>query len=86
MKCDLLRPLHVKDINILMKQAIGPIIENIQEVFEESGYNFSEFTDLHSDNVFINNVSYVTSIKGKKKINIDTIEKCISQVFFHLFC
>ena len=82
-KCDLLRPLHVKDINILMKQAIGPIIENIQEVFEESGYNFSEFTDLHSDNVFINNVSYVTSIKGKKKINIDTIEKCISQVFLN---
>ena len=82
-KCDLLRPLHVKDINILMKQTIGPIIENIQEVFEESGYNFSEFTDLHSDNVFINNVSYVTSIKGKKKINIDTIEKCISQVFLN---
>jgi hypothetical protein len=82
-KCDLLRPLHVKDINILMKEAIGPVIENIQEVFEESGYNFSEFTDLHSDNIFINNISYVTSIKGKKKINIDAIEKCISQVFLN---
>jgi hypothetical protein len=82
-KCDLFRPLHIKDINILIKQTVGPIIENIQEVFEESGYNFSEFTDLNSDNIFINNISYVTSIKGKKKININAIEKCISQVFLN---
>ena len=82
-KCDLIRPLHVKDINILIKEAIGPVIRNIQEVFEESGYNFSDFTDLYSDNVFINNISYVTSIKGKKKINIGAIEKCISQVFLN---
>ena len=82
-KCDFFRPLHVKDINILIKQSIGPIIEKIQEVFEESGYYFSEFTDLYSNNVFINNVSYFTSIKGKKKINIDAIEKCISQVFLN---
>jgi hypothetical protein len=82
-KCNLFRPLHVEDINVLIKQTIGPIIENIQEVFEESGYNFSEFTDLYSENIFINNLSYVTSINGKKKINIDTIEKCISQVFLN---
>jgi hypothetical protein len=82
-KCKLVRPLHIEDINILMKQTIGPIVENIQGVFEESGYNFSEFTDLYSDNVFINNISYTTSIKGKKKINIETIEKCISQVFLN---
>ena len=78
-----LKALTIVDIDLLMKNAVNPLIEKVQILFEESGYQLNQFVSIQHSTVDMNYLSYKTIIEGKKKIKMSQIQKCISQVFLN---
>jgi hypothetical protein len=71
----------INDIEELIKNNINPIIDELNNYFEQSGLKIDLFENLNQENIEINNIIYETNIAITKKINIDSIMGCLSSVF-----
>ena len=63
-------PLSLTQIDSLIQQTVNPILENINEFLEKSGYKITSFTSIREPNVEILQLSYVCSLKITKDIDI----------------
>jgi hypothetical protein len=72
---------NFEKINQLFIKAINPIIESIQQFFEQNGYKISNFKSLLDDNVEINDLNYKSIIKIKNDISISKNTGCINSIF-----
>jgi hypothetical protein len=79
--CELEKIMDENEINELLKQYINPIIQEISNFLEQSGYKISLFETIKSDNIEIKNLTYESKIKIKHTINLDNYKGCISSVF-----
>ena len=68
-------------VDELFKKSVNPIIEEINNYLEQSGYKMDTFHHLRDENVEIQQLTYETNIQITKKINLEKIQGCISAIF-----
>ena len=73
--------VNENEIDTLFRDSINPIINEIKNLLQQSGYNLKLFNSLYDDNVEIKQLNYVLQIKIAKHIDLDTYKGCISSVF-----
>jgi hypothetical protein len=79
--CELEKVMNEEGINELFKKKINPIIQEISNFLEQSGYKISLFDTIKSSNIEIKQLTYECNIKIKHAINFDTYKGCISSIF-----
>jgi hypothetical protein len=79
--CELDKPMNETVMNELLKENINPIIQEVSNFLEQSGYKFNLFETIKSDNIEIKQLTYECNIKIKHAINLDSYKGCISSVF-----
>jgi len=73
--------INEQKVNELLKDTINPIIEEINNYLEQSGYKIELFNNLRDENVEINQLTYESNIQITKKINLEKIQGCLSSIF-----
>jgi len=81
--CELETALDEKEMNELLIQNINPIIQEISNVLEQSGYKMSLFENIYHQNIEIKQLTYESNIKIKNTINLDAYKGCTSSVFIN---
>ena len=71
----------VDKIDAIFRDLINPIIDDISNVLEQSGYKLKKFSSLKDTNVEIQQMTYETQIEIKKSLDIDSYKRCISSIF-----
>jgi hypothetical protein len=71
----------VNEIDNIFRESINPIITEIKNLLEQSGYKLAKFNSLNDDNVEIKQLTYETQIKIQKPLDIDAYRGCVSSVF-----
>jgi hypothetical protein len=79
--CDFETIQPIEDLNDLFKQTVNPIILEVKNYLEQSGYNINLYENLLDQNVEVERINYETIIGINKTIKIDDIIGCISSVF-----
>jgi hypothetical protein len=69
------------DIDMLFRDSINPIINEIKNLLQQSGYKLNLFNSLYDDNIEIKQLTYVSQIKILRELNLETYKGCISAVF-----
>lgn len=69
--------------NVLLFQ-VNPIIHLINYYLENIGYHLKNFASLDDDNIQINKIQYVSSLKITKKMNFDKYKVFLSSMFSFL--
>ena len=75
--------LGVSEINDIFKNSVNPIIQEIKQVLEQSGYKLKLFNSLNEPNIEIKQLTYETQIEIKKTFNLDKYKGCIYSVFIN---
>jgi len=68
-------------INELFKNSINPIIQEITNLLQQSGYKIRLFDDIKSNDIEIKQLTYQSQIKIKTSINLELYKGCISSIF-----
>ena len=66
---------------MLFRDSINPIINEIKNLLQQSGYKLNLFNSLYDDNIEIKQLTYVSQIKILRELNLETYKGCISSVF-----
>ena len=73
--------INENEINTLFVNHINPIIQEITNLLEQSGYKINLFDNIKNNNIEIKQLTYQTQIKIKSSINLDLYRGCISSIF-----
>jgi DnaJ-class molecular chaperone len=73
--------ININEVDELFKKSVNPIIEEINNYLEQSGYKMDTFHHLRDENVEIQQLTYETNIQITKKINLEKIQGCMSAIF-----
>jgi Ca2+-binding EF-hand superfamily protein len=79
--CDFDTIVSENEIDALFRDSINPIISEIKNLLQQSGYNLKLFNSLYDDNVEIKQLNYVSQIKISKPVELDAYKGCVSSVF-----
>ena len=75
--------IEEKEIDKIFRDAINPIIEEIKNLLEQSGYKLRLFNSLSDDNIEVKQLTYETKISISKPLNIESFNGCISSIFIN---
>ena len=75
------KAVDVYEINSMISKTLNPIIEEIKDYIEQSGYNISLFDSLLNQNIEIKQLTYETIIHASKEIKLTELKGCMSSVF-----
>ena len=75
--------VNVSEIDAIFQQSINPIIEEIKNVLEQSGYKLNKFNSLNDENVEIKQLTYEMQIKITKPLDIQAYRGCVSSIFIN---
>jgi hypothetical protein len=70
-----------KEVDVLFQESVNPIIQEINDSLEQSGYKIDLFQTLQNDKVEILQLTYETQIQLTKKIEFKTYQGCLSSIF-----
>jgi hypothetical protein len=73
--------VSISEIDNILRDYINPIIEEIKNVLEQSGYKLKKFNSLHDENVEIKQLTYESQIIITESFDIDKYKGCLSTVF-----
>ena len=71
----------IDEIDNIFRESINPIITEIKNLLEQSGYKLAKFNSLNDENVEIKQLTYETQIKIQKPLDFDAYRGCVSSVF-----
>jgi hypothetical protein len=77
----LLSPISTTSLNQILLQVLNPIIDNINEFLNKTGYSIRRFATLHDNYIIINNIQYTSSVSITKKMDLEKYKSCISSIF-----
>ena len=75
--------VSVNEIDSIFKDLINPIITEIKNFLEQSGYKLNLFNSLNNENVEIKQLTYETQIQINKPLDIQAYRGCISSIFIN---
>jgi hypothetical protein len=75
---NVIKPMQINDV---FKSVLNPILKEVQNKLEQSGYKITQFNNLTDENVEILQLTYFSQIQISKPIKLETIKGCISSVF-----
>jgi hypothetical protein len=75
--------VSVSDIDIIFRNTINPIIIEIQNILQQSGYKLNKFNSLNDEHVEIKLLTYETQIKITKPLDIEVYRGCVSSIFIN---
>jgi signal recognition particle subunit SEC65 len=81
--CELETVIDEKEIDNLFIQNINPIVQEISNLLEQSGYKMSLFENIYNPNIEIKQLTYECNIKIKQAIKLDAYRGCVSSVFIN---
>ena len=73
--------LDMDTINIIFRNSVNPIIEEIKSYLEQSGYSIELFDSIDHKSVEIKQLEYETSIEVSVPFNLKDLRGCISSIF-----
>ena len=73
--------ININEIDNLFRESVNPIITEIKNLLEQSGYKLNKFNSLYDENVDIKQLTYETRIKIQKPLDIMAYSGCVSSVF-----
>ena len=79
--CDFDTIVSETEIDALFRDSINPIISEIKNLLQQSGYNLKLFHSLYDSNIEIKQLNYVSQIKISKTVELEAYKGCISSVF-----
>jgi signal recognition particle subunit SEC65 len=81
--CELETVIDEKEMDNLFIQNINPIVQEISNLLEQSGYKMSLFENIYNPNIEIKQLTYECNIKIKQAIKLDAYRGCVSSVFIN---
>ena len=75
--------VNIDEIDKIFRDAINPIINEIKNLLEQSGYKLSIFNSLKDKNVEIKQLTYETQISLSSPLDIKSYKGCISSIFIN---
>ena len=75
--------VSINDIDNIFNETINPIIIEIKNLLEQSGYKLNNFNSLKDKNVEIKQLTYETQISIKNPLDIQSYKGCISSIFIN---
>ena len=75
--------VNVEEIDTIFQESINPIIQEIKNLLEQSGYKLNKFGSLNDENVEIKQLNYEMQIKITKPLDIQAYRGCISSIFIN---
>jgi hypothetical protein len=79
--CEFNKTKSVAEIDELMKKRVNPLLQEVKNYLEQSGYTIQLFSSLNDENTEIKQMNYVSYLEIKKPIKIESIQGCLSSVF-----
>lgn len=73
--------INVFEIDTFFQELLNPIIQEITNLLQQSGYKLEKFNSLNDENIEIKQLTYESQIEISKPINLDTYKGCISSIF-----
>ena len=70
-----------EQVESLIKETINPIITEVKNYLEQSGYNIRLFESFTGENVEVRRMNYECALEITKAIKIDKIQGCLSSIF-----
>ena len=80
---DFAATLSINQIDDLFRSSVNPVITEIKNFLEQSGYKLNIFNSLNDENVEIKQLTYETQIAIKKPLDIEVYKGCISSIFIN---
>ena len=79
---DLNRPVLQEELNEYIRSAVNPVIDNINEFLQKSGYKLRVFENLYEDHIQVLNMKYVARMAISEELNnLQKYIKCLSSLF-----
>ena len=78
---ELKKPLLPSEISDIIRASVNPIIENINDFLNKSGYNIKLFRDIYDDDVEVLDMKYVASMVVDNEIALQKYIKCLYGIF-----
>ncbi len=73
--------IDISEIQNLFIKTINPIITEVKNYLEQSGYKLNLFTSFDDENIEIKQITYETQISINKSVNFDKYKYCVSNIF-----
>ena len=81
-KTTLVKPISPNELNELVMNTLNPIIEQINDLLEQTGYVINKMENITKNNVEIVDMKLVYSIKTDSgKINLQDYNNCLTNIF-----
>lgn len=79
---ELKKPLLPSDISDIIRASVNPIIENINDFLNKSGYRIQSFRDIYdTDNVEVLDMKYMASLVVDNELALQKYIKCLYGIF-----
>ena len=69
------------EIDEIFRNTVNPIIDEVKNFLEQSGYKLDNFNSLSDENIEVKQLNYETQIEISKQFNIETYKGCIYSIF-----
>ena len=73
--------VSVADIDVIIKANVNPIIQEVKNYLEQSGYTIQLYESIYNENVTVKRLNYQSNIEITKPIKINDFIGCITSVF-----
>jgi len=73
--------VSVADIDSIIKANVNPIIQEVKNYLEQSGYTIQLYESIYNDNVSVKQLNYQSNIEITKPIKINDFIGCITSAF-----
>jgi len=77
------KPVSISEIDNIFRDTINPIVLEIKNFLEQSGYKLNPFNSLKDENVEISQLTYETKVLINKPLDIEKYRGCISTIFIN---
>jgi len=71
----------ISDIDLLIKKYINPVIQEVQNYLEQSGYKIKLYENIYNENVDVRKLDYHSTFEITKQIKLNDFIGCITSVF-----
>jgi len=78
-ECEKITPLA--GVELIIKNHINPIIQEVKNFLEQSGYTINLYNNMYDKNVDVKQLNYQTSIEITKPIKMNDFIGCITSAF-----